>query len=83
MEETEIVYKFTKTDHTCDEIRELLNHLPQEYCDDYAKWNKVGMTLFSLSEDYKDLFLPTQWQTEFKKDQEIGRNTYFKISKLV
>lgn len=70
VEEQDIVFKFTKNEHTDGQILELLSHLPQEYCDDYAKWNKVGMTLFSLSEDYENLF--DEWSKKSNKYKPGG-----------
>ena len=34
-----------------DDIKEILNKLPEEYCNEYIKWNRVGMALFSVSEN--------------------------------
>ena len=56
VEEQDIIFKFSKDNHSDEQIVELLSHLPQEYCDDYKLWNKVGMTLFSLNEDNFQLF---------------------------
>ena len=38
------------------ELEEILNSLPEEYCNEYIKWNRVGMALFSMNENYFDIF---------------------------
>jgi len=70
IEEEDINFHFTKSSHTDDQIIELLSHLPQEYCDDYSKWNKVGMTLFSINENYLDIY--DNWSKKSNKYKPNG-----------
>ena len=65
VEEEDVNFYFKKNDHTDEQIVELLNSLPPEYCDEYFKWNKVGMTLFSLNENYLNLY--DEWSKKSKK----------------
>jgi hypothetical protein len=60
-------------DHTDDQIIELLSHLPQDYCDDYRKWNKVGMTLYSINENYLNLY--DEWSKKSSKYKSGCANT--------
>ena len=43
LHEEDIKYKLQKTSYDNNQIIDLLSHLPQEYCDDYSKWQKVGL----------------------------------------
>jgi len=56
VEEEDLPMINVDNNHSDEQIIELLNHLPQEYCDEYYKWNKVGMTLFSINENHLKLF---------------------------
>ena len=44
------------------ELEQILNSLPQDYCDEYIKWNRVGMALFSMNENYFDMF--NKWSSK-------------------
>lgn len=47
------------------ELESILNSLPQDYCDEYIKWNRVGMALFSMNENYFDIF--NRWSSKSSK----------------
>ena len=47
------------------ELEEIMNSLPQEYCDDYLKWNRVGMALFSISDTNFEIF--NKWSMKSSK----------------
>lgn len=82
VEEQDIIFKFNKPSHSDEQIIELLEHLPQEYCDDYSKWNKVGMTLFSLDENYLELF--DEWSKKshkYKNNSAKNQWNWYKKSK--
>lgn len=81
-EEEDINFFFKKDDHSNEQIIELLSHLPQEYCDDYSKWNKVGMTLFSINEDYLHIY--DEWSKKSNKYKSNGTKSqweWYKKSK--
>jgi hypothetical protein len=47
------------------ELEEILNSLPEEYCNEYIKWNRVGMALFSINENNFDIF--NKWSQKSPK----------------
>ena len=47
------------------ELEQILNSLPEEYYNDYIKWNKVGMALFSINNDYFEIF--NKWSQQSSK----------------
>jgi len=47
------------------DVSKILNCLPIEYCNEYAKWNKVGMALFSTNESYFKIF--DEWSKQSDK----------------
>lgn len=47
------------------ELEQILNSLPQDYCDEYIKWNRVGMALFSMNENYFEMF--NKWSSKSSK----------------
>lgn len=56
------------------EAVKLLDRLPQDYCDEYPKWFKVGQTLFNINRDL--LFAYTEWSKRSRKyrDGDCERN---------
>ena len=47
------------------ELEGILNSLPEEYCNEYIKWNRVGMALFSIDENYFEIF--NKWSQKSPK----------------
>lgn len=52
------------------ELETVLNYLPDEYCNEYTKWNRVGMVLFSLDESNYNLF--DRWSQKSHKYDKDG-----------
>jgi|SaaInlStandDraft_6_1057023.scaffolds.fasta_scaffold04517_6 hypothetical protein len=47
------------------QLEQIMNSLPEEYCNEYIKWNRVGMALFSMNEDNFEIF--NKWSQKSPK----------------
>jgi len=47
------------------QLEQIMNNLPEEYCNEYIKWNRVGMALFSMNEDNFEIF--NKWSQKSPK----------------
>ena len=57
-------------DDVNSDLSEILSKLPEEYCNEYTKWNRVGMALFSIDENNISLF--DSWS---KKSPKYDKNS--------
>ena len=67
VEETDLLNSSDKKIEIKDnaELEEILNSLPEEYYNEYIKWNRVGMALFSINENYFEIF--NKWSQKSPK----------------
>lgn len=72
--ETDIEYKSSKELNNVNnpELKSILEHLPDEYCNEYIKWNRVGMALFSINENNYNIF--DEWSKKNKKKYNSSNN---------
>ena len=47
------------------QLEQIMNCLPEEYCNEYTKWNRVGIALFSMNEDNFEIF--NKWSQKSSK----------------
>ena len=63
------------------DLSEILSKLPEEYCNEYVKWNRVGMALFSISENNFDFFDAwSKTSSKYNKESVIRQWNGYKSS---
>ena len=47
------------------QLEKIMNSLPEEFCNEYIKWNRVGMALFSIDQNNFEIF--NKWSQKSQK----------------
>ena len=47
------------------QLEQIMNSLPEEFCNEYIKWNRVGMALFSIDQNNFEIF--NKWSQKSPK----------------
>ena len=76
-EEYKVKIKSDDSNITKKELIEVLNNVPYEYCERYELWNKIGMILYSISNDNFEIF--DEWSKNCK--EKYNKNATIRLWK--